>query len=77
VLSAGVAFEEFSRVLRVACDDGGASGFIAGRSIWKESVGLTGRARTEFLNTVATERLAELVAAVDGRARPWKEAVSA
>jgi len=77
VLSAGVAFEEFSRVLRVACDDGGASGFIAGRSIWKESVGLTGPARTEFLNTVATRRLAELVAAVDGRARPWKEAVTA
>ena len=77
VLSAGVAFDEFQHVLRVACDDGGVSGFIAGRSIWKESVGLTGPARTEFLTTVATARLAELVAAVDGRARPWKEAVAA
>jgi tagatose-1,6-bisphosphate aldolase len=73
VLSAGVAFDEFTRVLRVACDEGGASGFIAGRSIWRESVGLTGPARTEFLTTVATARLTELVSAVEGRARPWRE----
>lgn len=76
VLSAGVPFADFQHVLRVACDEGGVSGFIAGRSIWKESVGLTGPARTEFLDTVAKPRLAELVAAVNGRARPWKEAVT-
>ncbi|MED6331181.1 MAG: hypothetical protein VX732_04870, partial [Actinomycetota bacterium] len=29
VLSAGVDFEEFTEVLRISCDDGGASGFIA------------------------------------------------
>jgi tagatose-1,6-bisphosphate aldolase len=74
VLSAGVAFDEFRHALRVACDDGGGSGFIAGRSIWRESVGLSGPARAEFLTTVATARLAELVTAVDGRARPWREA---
>lgn len=76
VLSAGVAFDEFARALRVACDDGGASGFIAGRSIWKESVGLTGPARAEFLTTVAAARLTELIAAVNGRARPWREAIT-
>jgi tagatose-1,6-bisphosphate aldolase len=76
VLSAGVAFDEFARALRVACDDGGASGFIAGRSLWKESVGLTGSARAEFLTTVAAARLTELIAAVDGRARPWREATT-
>ena len=75
VLSAGVPFAEFQDVLKVACDEGGVSGFIAGRSIWKEAVGLEGPARKEFLDTVATPRLAELVAAVDGRARPWTEAV--
>ena len=76
VLSAGVPFADFQNVLRVACDEGGVSGFIAGRSIWKESVGLTGRERAEFLDTVAKPRLAELVTAVNGRARPWKEAVT-
>lgn len=76
VLSAGVAFDEFTQALRVACDEGGASGFIAGRSIWKESVGLTGPARAEFLTTVATARLTELIGAVDGRARPWREATT-
>jgi tagatose-1,6-bisphosphate aldolase len=76
VLSAGVPFADFENVVQVACGEGGVSGFIAGRSIWKESVGLTGRERAEFLDTVAKPRLAALVAAVDGRARPWKEAVT-
>jgi sulfofructosephosphate aldolase len=40
VLSAGVAFDKFAGALRVACDDGGCCGFIAGRSIWQEAVGM-------------------------------------
>lgn len=75
VLSAGVPFAEFKNALLVACDEGGASGFIAGRSIWKEAVGLDGPVRAEFLNTVARPRLAELVTAMAGRARPWTEGV--
>lgn len=74
VLSAGVAFAEFQDVLRVSCDEGGASGFIAGRAIWKEAVGLEGPARQEFLDTVARPRLDDCLAAVSGRARPWREA---
>ncbi|MDX6315035.1 MAG: hypothetical protein QOF44_4499 [Streptomyces sp.] len=76
VLSAGVGFEEFQRVLCEACEEGGASGFIAGRSIWKEAVGLDGPARAEFLDTVARPRLEACLTAVAGRARPWTEAVS-
>ena len=76
VLSAGVPFADFQHVVRVACDEGGVSGFIAGRSIWREAVGITGQARAEFLDTVAKPRLTELVDAVHGRARPWKEAVT-
>lgn len=76
VLSAGVAFAEFQDVLRISCDEGGASGFIAGRSVWKEAIGLEGAARQEFLDTVARPRLDALLAAVSGRARPWREAVS-
>ncbi|MFF2846849.1 hypothetical protein ACFVT5_11005 [Streptomyces sp. NPDC058001] len=77
VLSAGVGFEEFQRVLKDACEEGGASGFIAGRSIWKEAVGLDGPARAEFLDSVARPRLETCLTAVAGRARPWTEAVSA
>lgn len=77
VLSAGVAFEEFQNVLRISCDEGGASGFIAGRAIWKEAIGLEGPERAEFLDTVARPRLDDCLAAVSGRARPWREAVSA
>jgi tagatose-1,6-bisphosphate aldolase len=77
VLSAGVAFEEFQNVLRISCDEGGTSGFIAGRSIWKEAIALDGPARAEFLDTVARPRLDACLAAVNGRARPWREAVSA
>lgn len=76
VLSAGVGFEEFQNVLRISCDEGGASGFIAGRSIWKEAIGLDGQARQEFLDTVARQRLQTCLDTVSGRARPWTEAVS-
>ena len=41
----------------VAFDDGGASGFIAGRSVWRESLALAGAQRQEFLDTVARPRL--------------------
>jgi tagatose-1,6-bisphosphate aldolase len=74
VLSAGVAFEEFQDVLRISCDEGGASGFIAGRALWKEAVGLDGAARTEFLENVSRPRLDDCVKTVAGRARPWREA---
>ena len=74
VLSAGVPFAEFSRALRVAFDEGGAAGFIAGRSVWREAVALDGPERTEFLATVARPRLAELTAVAAAHARPWRDA---
>jgi tagatose-1,6-bisphosphate aldolase len=74
VLSAGVPFGEFQDVLRISCDEGGASGFIAGRALWREVVGLDGRQRTDFLETVARPRLDACLQAVDGRARPWRAA---
>jgi tagatose-1,6-bisphosphate aldolase len=74
VLSAGVPFEEFSEVLKVAFDDGGASGFIAGRSVWREVLPLTGTERQEFLETTARPRLDALVSVAADRAVPWSEA---
>jgi tagatose 1,6-diphosphate aldolase/sulfofructosephosphate aldolase len=71
VLSAGVPFEDFTKVLRIAFDEGGASGFIAGRSVWRESLPLTGEERRSFLSEVARPRLEQLVAVAVERARPW------
>ena len=75
VLSAGVDFEEFTNVLRVSCDDGGASGFIAGRALWKESIGMSSAERRIFFSEVSVPRLDACRAAIDGRARPWIDAI--
>lgn len=71
VLSAGVPFDEFTEVLRIAFDDGGASGFIAGRSVWRECLALTGADREQFLADTARPRLERLVAVAAENARPW------
>jgi tagatose-1,6-bisphosphate aldolase len=73
VLSAGVPFEQFTEVLEVAFDEGGASGFIAGRSVWKESIGMHGVERDDFLADVARPRLDRLVQFASSRATPWTE----
>lgn len=70
VLSAGVPFEQFTDVVRVSCDAGGASGFIAGRSIWKDAVGLDPQQRKAFLNDEGRRRLDALVEVIAGRVRP-------
>ena len=74
VLSAGVPFEQFSDVLKIAFDEGGASGFIAGRSIWREALPLNGMERQRFLDSVARPRLDDLVTVANERARPWTAA---
>ena len=73
VLSAGVPFDQFTDIIRIAADVGGASGFIAGRSVWREVVGLVGQPRQEFLTSVALPRLERLVDMAERRARPWHE----
>ena len=73
VLSAGVPFDQFTDIIRIAADEGGASGFIAGRSVWREVVSLTGQPRDEFLTSVALPRLERLVEVAEHRARPWTE----
>jgi tagatose-1,6-bisphosphate aldolase len=75
VLSAGVPFEQFSDVLKIAFDEGGASGFIAGRSIWREALPLNGMERQRFLDSVARARLDDLVTVANERARPWTDAM--
>ena len=72
VLSAGVPFDQFTGIIKIAADEGGASGFIAGRSVWREVVSLAGRDRQEFLTTVARPRLDRLVEVASRYARPWR-----
>jgi tagatose 1,6-diphosphate aldolase/sulfofructosephosphate aldolase len=73
VLSAGVPFDQFTDIIQIATDEGGASGFIAGRSVWREVVSLTGTERQGFLTEVALPRLDRLVQVAADRARPWTE----
>src|SRR5436305_3465608 len=61
LLSAGVDHETFCDQLRHALA-AGATGFIAGRSIWKEALALAGEARTAFLHGEARRRLEQLLA---------------
>jgi tagatose-1,6-bisphosphate aldolase len=68
------AFDQFTDIIRIAAEEGGASGFIAGRSVWREVVGLAGPRREEFLTTVALPRLDRLIEVAEHRARPWIEA---
>jgi sulfofructosephosphate aldolase len=75
VLSAGVPFDDFAEVMRIAFDEGGASGFIAGRSVWRESLALTGAERETFLHEVARPRLEKLIEVADAAAQPWRKAV--
>lgn len=63
VLSAGVDHETFLGTLRDAMA-GGASGFIAGRSLWKEAALLSPDARREFLLGEGCRRLDELLSLI-------------
>jgi tagatose-1,6-bisphosphate aldolase len=76
VLSAGVSSDEFAQVLRVSCDEGGASGFIAGRAIWKETVSMDHAERVAFLSETGRRRMDEYTSIIAGRARPYQEAAA-
>ncbi len=77
MLSAGMDFEPFLEAITNACNEGGASGFIAGRVYWKEAVALDGEERRAFLSGTARSRLDRSLEAMAGHARPWTEAAAA
>ena len=72
VLSAAVSHEKFRRQVEIACA-GGAGGFLAGRSIWKEAPDLPAEERRSFLAGEATRRLEELTEIARRAGRPWTE----
>lgn len=72
LLSAGVSYDTFLRQVRVACE-AGASGVMAGRTVWKEAVTLDTAARNHFLQTIAYERMRRLRSLCEALARPFTE----
>jgi len=64
VLSAGVDHTTFIGQVRTAVANG-ASGAMAGRSLWKDCLSVSHEVRADLLTTRAVPRLRELQAAVD------------
>ena len=69
VLSAGVDHETFMGQVQIALDNG-ASGVIAGRSLWKDCVSLDRARQRELLSTRAVARLNEIQAILLRHPRP-------
>jgi len=75
LLSAGVDYETFLKQTKIACQ-AGASGIIVGRAVWSEAIDLQGNERTEFLATVAANRMQELAEVCAEYASSWKDDVA-
>jgi tagatose 1,6-diphosphate aldolase len=65
VLSAGVDHETFIKQVDIAVANG-ASGAMAGRSLWKDSLSVSSEVRKDLLTSRALPRLRELAAVIDG-----------
>ena len=72
LLSAGVDFDRFVPQVVTACKSG-ASGFLAGRAIWKEGATMSTEERKDFLEGTATDRLKELIDIAAEKSRPWSD----
>ncbi|MHB8841881.1 MAG: tagatose 1,6-diphosphate aldolase [Candidatus Aquicultor sp.] len=71
VLSAGVDFEVFTGVVEIACN-GGASGFIAGRAIWKDAFKYESKEEQhKYLETTGIANLKEVSDHAAKLATPW------
>lgn len=72
LLSEGVGYEDFAVQLELAAA-AGASGFMAGRAVWKEAVATGG---ADHALALAADRLANLTAIIRAQGRPWREPVA-
>ena len=73
LLSAGVNFPTFQIQVEIACE-AGASGFVAGRAIWKEALETAEAAgRDRFLKSIAISRTRVLAETANYRAIPWMD----
>jgi tagatose 1,6-diphosphate aldolase len=72
LLSAGVDCDLFLEQTAVACA-AGASGILAGRSVWKEALSLDGGERNSFLQATAAQRMQELFGLCTASAKPYSD----
>jgi tagatose 1,6-diphosphate aldolase len=72
LLSAGVDFDDYLEQYEIAAKSG-ASGYVAGRAIWKECIPMSTSARQEFLQVVAADRIHKLNEVTAKYARPWTD----
>jgi sulfofructosephosphate aldolase len=70
VLSQGVTIDDFPSAVTAACR-AGASGFLAGRALWSDSIGAADLPAS--LGTRAVPRLRALRETVEALAQPWRE----
>jgi tagatose 1,6-diphosphate aldolase len=69
ILSAGVSYDSFKKQVEIACK-AGASGYLAGRSIWRDAVTTYEPKAKKAAIANATARLAELNAITRAHGRP-------
>lgn len=72
LLSGGVDDATFEAQVEVACG-AGASGVLAGRSVWAPAAALPPRERTAWLDTEGAARLRRLVELVERAGNPWRD----
>ena len=70
ILSAGVGYEDFKTQVRIACQ-AGASGYLAGRSIWRDAVSTHDPAARAAGVAEARSRLDELNTITRANGRPY------
>jgi tagatose 1,6-diphosphate aldolase len=75
ILSAGVGYEDFKIQVEIACK-AGSSGYLAGRSIWRDAVSLHEPAARDAAIHAARSRLDELNAVTRASGRPFNPAHS-
>jgi sulfofructosephosphate aldolase len=74
VLSQGVTVDDFPTAVEAACR-GGASGFLAGRAVWSDT--LSASNPRSAIEAVSVPRLQRLRETVERLARPWSDAIAA
>jgi tagatose 1,6-diphosphate aldolase len=74
ILSAGVGYDDFKRQVEIASAAGG-SGFLAGRSIWRDAVSIHEPERRRLAAKQAAGRLAGLAAITRAHGRPFRPAL--
>lgn len=74
VLSQGVPADRFARAVEIACR-AGASGFLAGRAIWADTIRHADYAAE--IRSTSVARLRDLIAIVDAGVRPRQAAMEA